>query len=89
MPEPPGAARRPSPARVLVALIVGQIGLHSCMAGVRMAAPLLALREGHAAWAVGVLMALFAVAPIAAGAARRAAGRPPRLPPADARRRRR
>ena len=51
-------------ARTLVALIVGQICLHSCMAGVRMAAPLLALKEGHAEWAVGVLMGLFAAAPI-------------------------
>jgi DNA recombination protein RmuC len=37
----------------LLALIVGQICLHSCMAGVRMAAPLMALREGHSAWTVG------------------------------------
>jgi MFS family permease len=51
--------------RTLVALIVGQIGLHSCMAGVRMAAPLLALNEGRTEWAVGVLMGLFAAAPIA------------------------
>jgi MFS family permease len=51
--------------RTLVALIIGQIGLHSCMAGVRMAAPLQALRQGHAEWAVGVLLGLFAVAPIA------------------------
>jgi MFS family permease len=51
--------------RALLALIVGQIGLHACMAGIRLAAPLLALQEGHAAWAVGVLMALFAAAPIA------------------------
>ena len=29
-----------------------------------MAAPLQALREGHAAWAVGVLLALFAAAPV-------------------------
>jgi MFS family permease len=50
--------------RVLVALIVGQICLHSCMTGVRMAAPLQALREGHAAWVVGLLMGLFAAAPI-------------------------
>ena len=56
---------RLSPAsRTLIALIVGQIGLHSCMAGVRMAAPLLALRDGHAEWAVGILMGLFAAAPI-------------------------
>ena len=51
-------------ARTLLALIVGQICLHSCMAGVRMASPLLALREGHAEWAVGILMGLFATAPI-------------------------
>ena len=50
--------------RTLVALIIGQIGLHSCMAGIRMAAPLQALRQGHAEWAVGVLMGLFAAAPI-------------------------
>ena len=37
-----------APARTLLALIIGQICLHSCMAGVRMAAPLLALRQGHA-----------------------------------------
>jgi MFS family permease len=35
------------------------------MAGIRMAAPLAALREGHEAWAVGVLLGLFAAAPIA------------------------
>ena len=51
--------------RILVALIVGQICLHACMTGVRMAAPLQALREGHAAWVVGLLMGLFAAAPIA------------------------
>src|SRR5262252_9332562 len=56
--------RLSAPARTLVALIVGQICLHSCMAGVRMASPLLALREGHAEWAVGLLMGLFAAAPI-------------------------
>jgi MFS family permease len=49
----------------LFALIGGQIALHSCMTGIRMAAPLSALREGHAAWAVGVLLGLFALAPIA------------------------
>jgi MFS family permease len=54
----------PGLGRVLVALIVGQICLHSCMTGVRMAAPLQALRQGHEAWAVGVLMGLFAAAPI-------------------------
>jgi len=62
--SPPSAAPR-APGSVLVALIVGQICLHSCMAGVRMAAPLQALREHHAAWAVGLLLGLFAIAPVA------------------------
>lgn len=61
MPEPRGPGRR---AGVLQAFVVGQIGLHSAMAGVRMAAPLQALREGHSAWAVGLLLALFAAAPV-------------------------
>ena len=52
-------------AHPLVALVIGQICLHSCFTGVRMAAPLQALRQGHATWAVGVLMGLFALAPIA------------------------
>lgn len=34
------------------------------MAGVRLAAPLQALREGHSAWTVGVLLALYAAAPV-------------------------
>jgi MFS family permease len=50
--------------RMLLALILGQIGLHASMAGVRMAAPLQALRDGHSAWSVGVLMALYAAAPV-------------------------
>ena len=41
-------------------LIAGQVFLHACMAGMRMAAPLMALREGYSAVAVGVLLALFA-----------------------------
>jgi len=69
VPEPQAAAppgqRTAAPlATVLVALIVGQICLHSTMAGVRMAAPLWVLRQSHAEWAVGVLVGLFAVAPI-------------------------
>jgi len=53
-----------NPAGTLVALIVGQICLHSTMAGVRMAAPLWVLKQSHSAWTVGVLMGLFAAAPI-------------------------
>ena len=45
----------------LARLIAGQVFLHSCMAGTRMAAPLLALRQGHSEAAVGVLLALFAL----------------------------
>ena len=45
----------------LARLIAGQIFLHACMAGTRMAAPLLALREGYSEAAVGFLLALFAL----------------------------
>ena len=58
-------ARAGSFGRALFALIGGQIALHSCMAGLRMAAPLAALREGLPTWAVGVLVGAFAAAPIA------------------------
>jgi MFS family permease len=51
-------------SRTLVALIVGQLGLHSAMAGLRMAAPLQALRLGASEWTVGLLLALFAAAPV-------------------------
>ncbi len=45
----------------LTRLIGGHISLHACMAGMRMAAPLMALREGHSALAVGILLSLFAL----------------------------
>lgn len=61
-PEPPAA---PTTSRgVLVALIGSQVGLHGAMTGLRMAAPLQALDDGHSAWRVGVLLALFAAAPV-------------------------
>ena len=50
-------------ARLLPLLIVGQIALHAAMAGQRMATPLQALKAGHSAWSVGVLLALFAALP--------------------------
>jgi MFS family permease len=50
--------------QVLPLLIVGQIALHAGMAGQRMAAPLQALQAGYSAWAVGVLLALFAALPV-------------------------
>lgn len=51
----------PGSGRVLARLIVGHVFLHACMAGMRMASPLLALREGYSALAVGLLMALYAL----------------------------
>ena len=45
----------------LARLILAQICLHACMAGTRLSAPLLALREGYSPAAVGVLLALFAL----------------------------
>ncbi len=50
--------------RELTRLITAQVFLHMCMAGTRMAAPLLALREGHSAASVGVLLALFALSQV-------------------------
>jgi MFS family permease len=47
--------------RELTRLIAGQIFLHACMAGTRMTAPLLALKLGYSAVAVGALLALFAL----------------------------
>lgn len=48
----------------LARLIAGQMFLHACMAGARMATPLLALQQGFSAVAVGALLALFALAPL-------------------------
>ncbi|CAN5583130.1 N/A [soil metagenome] len=47
--------------KALFRLIASQVCLHACMAGTRMAAPLLALKEGYSEAAVGVLLALFAL----------------------------
>ena len=47
----------PVPPRWGLARLIGaHICLHACMAGLRMAAPLLALKQGYSALAVGVLM---------------------------------
>lgn len=45
---------------LVTALVAGQLGLHSAMAGLRMAAPLQLLDAGFGTTAVGVLLALFA-----------------------------
>ena len=47
--------------RELARLIAGQIFVHACMSGTRMAVPLLALQQGYSAMAVGALLALFAL----------------------------
>jgi MFS family permease len=47
--------------RELARLITGHVFLHACMAGMRMASPLLALRAGYSEAAVGVLLALYAL----------------------------
>ena len=68
MPEVAPSAAAPAESvshrRALGGLIGGWISIHSCMTGVRLAAPLAVLREGHAPWAVGILLGLFATAPI-------------------------
>jgi len=64
VPDPVPKPLAEVPRRVLLALIIGQLGLHAAMAGLRMSAPLMALRTGRSEWTVGVLMALFAVAPV-------------------------
>ena len=55
------SAQHAAPRFALARLIGGHICLHACMSGMRMAAPLLALREGYSPLAVGVLLAMFAL----------------------------
>ena len=64
-PAPPAHPRTAGSPPVLAALIAGQLGMHSAMAGLRLAAPLQTLNEGYSAWSVGLLLALFAAAPVA------------------------
>jgi MFS family permease len=58
----PGATKAGAgPRGELARLISGHVFLHACMAAMRLAAPLLALRAGYSEAAVGVLLALFAL----------------------------
>lgn len=50
--------------RELARLVVAQVCLHSCMTGLRMAAPLYLLREGQTEAAIGVLLSLFALSQV-------------------------
>ncbi len=61
---PASASLRQTPGRLLLGLVAGQLGIHAVMAGLRLASSLQALREGYSAWAVGLLLALFAAAPV-------------------------
>ena len=57
----PASIESAAPRFALARLITGHVCLHACMAGMRMAAPLMALREGRSALAVGFLLSLFAL----------------------------
>lgn len=50
--------------RQLLRLVLAQVCVHSAMTGARLAAPLLALRLGHSAAAVGVLLACYALSAV-------------------------
>lgn len=58
------------PGRTLVALVTAQTCLHAAMAGLRLALPLMLLRQGATPWwsaeaVAGVTLGLFALAPVA------------------------
>ncbi len=55
------AGGAPATLRTLARLIAAQVCIHAAMTGMRMAAPLLALRAGHGPASVGFLLALFAL----------------------------
>ena len=57
-----GAAAAPRSAFLLV--VTTLVGLHACMSATRVAASLAVLQQGHPDWVVGVLLSLYAVAPI-------------------------
>lgn len=51
--------------RALLWMIAAQVGVHSAMSGTRMAAPLEALTQGRGPLVAGLLLAMFALAPVA------------------------
>lgn len=54
----------PHTRALLLRLVGAQVCIHACMTGFRMAAPLMALRQGDSAVAVGALIALFALSQV-------------------------
>lgn len=67
MHDPVAPARHAAAPRAmhlpLGAMVTCQVGLHACVQGVRLAAPLNILRLGHSAWSVGMVMTMFALFP--------------------------
>ncbi len=61
MKAEPGRQPARQSRRELARLISAQVCVHACMAGTRMAAPLLALHAGYGPVAVGLLLSLFAL----------------------------
>lgn len=49
--------------RILIALVLCQLGLHATMHGMRVAVPLQALSQGYSPMVVGILVSMFAVVP--------------------------
>lgn len=60
-----GEGTHAAPSRqALLALVATMISIHACMASTRVAASLWVLDQGLGEWTVGVLLSLFAVAPM-------------------------
>ena len=54
----------PAPRSAFVMVVATLVGLHACMAATRIAASLAVLDQGHPVWVLGLLLSLYAVAPI-------------------------
>lgn len=59
-----GTGKKDGLSGPLAAMIAGQIALQGCKIGTRVAAPLLVLGAGYPIWAVGLMLGLFALAPV-------------------------
>lgn len=64
MADPAGVADHRARRAALAALIAGHVALHATMNGVRLAAPLLALRDGATPLLIGLLIGVFAAVPV-------------------------
>ncbi|HET9821430.1 MAG TPA: MFS transporter [Burkholderiaceae bacterium] len=59
-----GGGPAAAPRSAFVHVVAALVGLHACMAATRVAASLAVLQQGYADWVVGLLLSLYAVAPI-------------------------